>query len=32
MQLLESSKKVVDKNKDGKIVPRLETVEVVSVI
>ena len=28
MQLLGSSKKDVDKNKDGKIVPRLETVEV----
>ena len=31
MQLLGSSKKVVDKNKDGEIVPRLETVEVVLV-
>ena len=29
MQLLESSKKVINKNKDGEIVPRLETVEVV---
>ena len=29
IQLLESSKKVIDKNKDGEIVPRLETVEVV---
>ena len=29
MQLLENSKKVIDKNKDGEIVPRLETVEVV---
>ena len=28
MQLLESSKKVIDNNKDGEIVPRLETVEV----
>ena len=31
MQLLGTSKKFIDKNKDGKIVPRLETVEVVSV-
>ena len=31
MQLLGSSKKFIDKNKDGKIVPRLETVEVVLV-
>ena len=31
MQLLGSSKKVIDKNKDGKIVPRLETVDVVLV-
>ena len=31
VQLLESSKKVTDKNKDGEIVPRLETVEVVLV-
>ena len=31
MQLLRSSKKVIDKNKDGEIVPRLETVEVVLV-
>ena len=31
MQLLGSSKKVIDKNKDGAIVPRLETVEVVLV-
>ena len=31
MQILESSKKVIGKNKDGKIVPRLETVEVVLV-
>ena len=31
MQLLGSSKKVTDKNKDGEIVPRLETLEVVSV-
>ena len=31
MQLLGSSKKVIDKNKDGEIVPRLEAVEVVSV-
>ena len=29
MQLLGSSKKVIDKNKDGEIVPRLEAVEVV---
>ena len=29
--LLGSSKKVIDKNKDGEIVPRLETVEVVLV-
>ena len=27
MQLLGSAKKVIDKNKDGEIVPRLETVE-----
>ena len=31
MQLLGSSKKDVDKNKDGKIVPRLETAEAVLV-
>ena len=31
MQLLGSSKKIIDKNKDGEIVPRLETVEVVLV-
>ena len=31
MLLLGSSKKVIDKNKDGEIVPRLETVEVVLV-
>ena len=31
MQLLGSSKKVIDKNKVGEIVPRLETVEVVLV-
>ena len=31
MQLLGSSKKVIDINKDGEIVPRLETVEVVLV-
>ena len=31
MQLLRISKKVIDKNKDGEIVPRLETVEVVLV-
>ena len=31
MQLLGNSKKVIDKNKDGEIVPRLETVEVVLV-
>ena len=31
MQLLGSSKKVIDKNKDGEIVPKLETVEVVLV-
>ena len=31
MQLLGSSKKVIDKNKDGEIVPRLEPVEVVLV-
>ena len=31
MQLLRSSKKVIDKNKDGDLVPRLETVEVVLV-
>ena len=31
MQLLGSSKKVIDKNKDGEILPRLEAVEVVLV-
>ena len=31
MQLLVSSKKDIDKNKDREIVPRLETVEVVLV-
>ena len=31
MQLLGSSKKVIDKNKDGDLVPRLETVEVVLI-
>ena len=31
MQLLGSSKKVIDQNKDGEIVPRLKTVEVVLV-
>ena len=31
MQLLGSSKKVFEKNKSGKIVPRLETVEVLLV-
>ena len=31
MQLLGSSKKVIDKNKNGEIVPRLETVESVLV-
>ena len=31
MQLLGSSKKVIDKNKDGETVPRLETIEVVLV-
>ena len=31
MQLLGSSKKDVDQNKDGEIVPKLETVEVVLV-
>ena len=31
MQLLGSSKKGIDKNKDGELVPRLETVEVVLV-
>ena len=31
MQLLGSSKKVIDNNKDGEIVARLETVEVVLV-
>ena len=31
MQLLGSSEKVIDKNKDGEIVPRLETVEVALV-
>ena len=29
MQLLGSSEKVIDKNKNGELVPRLETVEVV---
>ena len=31
MQLLGSSKNVIDKNKNGELVPRLETVEVVLV-
>ena len=31
MQLKGSSEKVIDKNKDGEIVPRLESVEVVLV-
>ena len=31
MQLLGSSKKVIDKNKNGELVPKLETVEVVLV-
>ena len=31
MQLLGSSKKVIDKNKDGEIVPRLEAIEVVLI-
>ena len=31
MQLLGSSKTVIDKNKDGEMVPRLQTVEVVLV-
>ena len=31
MQLSESSKKVIDQNKNGELVPRLETVEVVLV-
>ena len=31
MQLLGSSKKVTESNKDGEVVPRLETVEVVLV-
>ena len=30
-QLLGCSKKVIDKNKDGEIAPRLETVEVTLV-
>ena len=32
MQLLGSSKKVTDENKNGEIVPRLETVEVLLVL
>ena len=31
MQLLRSSKKDIDQNKNGELVPRLETVEVVLV-
>ena len=31
MQLLGSSKKVINKNKNGEIVPRSETVDVVLV-
>ena len=31
MKLLQSTKKDVDKNKDGEIVPKLEPVEVVLV-
>ena len=30
IQLLGSSKKVIESNKDGELVPRLETVQVVS--
>ena len=31
MQLLGSSKKVIDEKKDGEVVPRLEAVEIVLV-
>ena len=31
MQLLGSSKKVIDKNRNGELLPKLETVEVVLV-
>ena len=31
MQLLGSSKKDIDQNKDGELVPRLETAEIVLV-
>ena len=31
MQLLGSSKKVIDKNKNGELVPRLDTIEIVLV-
>ena len=31
MQLLGSSKKIIDKNKNGELAPRLETIEVVLV-
>ena len=31
MPLLGSSKKIIDQNKDGELVPRLETVEVFLV-
>ena len=31
MQLLASKKKIIDKNKNGELLPRLETVEVVLV-
>ena len=31
MQLLENSEKDLDQNKDGEIVPKLESVEVVLV-
>ena len=31
MQMLESSNRVIDQNKNGELVPRLETVEAVLV-
>ena len=31
MQLLRNSKNVIDKNKNGELVPRIQTVEVVLV-
>ena len=32
MQLFESSKKFIENNKDGKIVPKLEVIKVVLIV